>query len=94
MEIVLSKKFKRKTELINDLLFDDWDPIGVKKSGAPRDHYKRYAHEITQNFSTKPNELEIQNYLKEVFIRCLGEPENDDAKTMKIATAIYSVLVD
>jgi hypothetical protein len=47
---------------VNDLLFDEWDPIGVNDA-APRDEYIRYAREILQLLQQGAGRDDIVDYL-------------------------------
>ncbi len=81
-----------KTKRIIVLLYDEWDPIGVKAAGAPTDHYKRYAHEIMAKWDANPDIAKIHEFLQHAFIRCLGEPEADPTASRSVAHKIYEIL--
>ena len=78
--------------MITRLLFDEWDPIGVKDAGAPADHYGRYAQEIVERWRLSPNVDQLHKYLGEAFVRCLGEPEVDPSRSLPVAMKIFEIL--
>jgi len=82
----------KHTEKISELLFEEWDPIGVKAAGAPPDHYKRYAKEIVARFGSGASQKDIQAYLQEAYLRCLGDPETDHSKSLRVSGKIREIL--
>ena len=82
-----------KTVKIGILLFEEWDPIGLKHIGFPN-QYHRYAREIVSQFSEAPQENAIFDYLKHACQKRMGMALNnqDWSETRSIAERIILLL--
>ncbi len=60
---------------LDDLLYDEWDPLGVNDS-APRDEYSSYAYPLYHLSRTGFSEVEIVGYLNQVSLKWFGQEPN------------------
>ncbi len=68
----LSPDQLRLYEFIDEILFNEWDPVGVSDSPEARDEYHRY---LPQVFSKAMNGESVQNiadYLRGIEIERMG----------------------
>lgn len=61
--------FKLALARVNELLNDEWAPIG----GAPSDEYESYAVRVLSMLASGSNELEIAEYLAGIGASLAGE---------------------
>lgn len=56
--------FKPLQEAVSDILFQDWDPIGVNDDpSAPRDEYKSYVGPIIEKLENEESNVSIALHL-------------------------------
>lgn len=73
---------------INDILFYEWDPIGVAELGGEKDEYMSYAIEIANLISAQLTEIELASYLEHCQKYMLIPPTPEE--NFKIAKKILS----
>ena len=88
------RKHSSKERKIADLLYEKWDPLGLKSVGAPTNQYRRYASHIVSNFDDTSDEGDIFEYLLEVYHRCLAEPCTNTSNTHRVSKEVKSILME
>ncbi|HRN82096.1 MAG TPA: hypothetical protein PK667_05830 [Nitrosomonas europaea] len=56
-----TEKYKAVASRINEVLYEDWAPIGF--CGLPRDEYENYVPRVISLLASGVSESEIANYL-------------------------------
>ena len=74
---------------IDDILWSDWDPIGINKIGV-RDEYNSYLPQVYQLKVGGATEMEIAKYLDEVVTERMGMESNMEFNK-KIAEKIFAL---
>lgn len=60
------------------ILFNEWDPIGIKDDGGPDNEYDTYASQVVGMLINGTTASEIQNYLDNaVRVRMEFEPNSE-----------------
>jgi hypothetical protein len=72
---------------IDEILWRDWDPIGVSKLDGPRDEYYGYLPTVFQLARRGASALEIAEYLRNVVEEHIGFSSSVDME-LPIATKI------
>ena len=57
---------------IDEILWKDWDPIGVSSMGAPRDEYNTYVPQVFKLAIEDAAPLKIAEYLHRVVTERMG----------------------
>jgi len=68
-------QFKSVLTEVNDLLYNEWAPIGFV-GALPRDEYESYAIRIISMLAAGTNEAEIANYLATTGSSITGNPSS------------------
>ncbi len=68
-------------DAIRQVLFDDWDPIGVNDY-APKDEYDSYIGGIYRQMVSGVTEDELCEHLRQLEITQMGSPTNADHRRM------------
>ena len=58
-----TEKYKAVASRINEVLYEDWAPIG--SCGLPRDEYESYVPRVISLLASGASESELANYLAE-----------------------------
>ena len=77
-------------DLVSQILYDDWDPIGLKRLGV-KNQYMRYAKELVVRHRSDPIEPEIVEYMKGAFRRIFGRDAYDWTPTVNVAQRIFKL---
>ena len=77
---------------LDDLLYDEWDPLGVNDS-APRDEYSSYAYPLYHLSRTGCSEVEIVGYLNQVSLKWFGREPNLDLNS-RVAKRVLEIWKD
>lgn len=75
-----SAKAKRLLEQVREILFQEWDPIGVGDKRELRDEYDHYAFTICRYLMERADENRLAVYLGEVRTESMelnADPESD-----------------
>ncbi|MDV3253358.1 hypothetical protein DevBK_18635 [Devosia sp. BK] len=59
-------------EAIKKILWEDWDPIGVREMGGPPDEYDAYAPVVLEMLEAGATETEIAQYLFWLTVEQIG----------------------
>ncbi len=90
MEELTDGSYER-VQTISKILYEHWDPLGVRSLGAPADEYEHYAKSIVQHYQYDTSKADLVQYLTEsakirMKIRCSSK------KTSLVADAILKAL--
>ena len=80
-----------RTEL-RKVLFELWDPIGVREVPQAQDEYDDYLGEISQLLMQEASEQEMVEYLYLVETQTMGLPEHDKALLLPVARALKKIM--
>ncbi len=75
---------------IHDVLWNDWDPIGVKGYG-PDDEYDSYIGGIYRILSGNPTEPELIDHLYRIETKRMGLPSHDKELVRPIAQKLMEI---
>jgi len=75
---------------IHDVLWNDWDPIGVNDYG-PDDEYDSYIGGIYRILSGKPTESELIGYLYQIETETMGQPFHNKELLHPIAQKLMEI---
>lgn len=89
----MNNQEKKLYNKIDQILLNDWDPIGIQKIPEAFDEYHSYVSIIYDLLVTKQSINEISNYLWYVETDLMGLTGNKD-HTKKIAKKIYNLTND
>ena len=82
---------KTNAEKINDVLYDVWDPIGIRKCGGPRDEYESYVSEIQTALEEGVNEDAIFRHLREIEQEAMGLRDCYESQTRAAAKTLVGL---
>lgn len=68
--------FNKLKEQVNDILFNEWDPIGVNSNPEVDDEYKSHAKKVSGMLRDSRDAFAITKYLGEIESGMLSLPEN------------------
>ena len=71
-----SYRMQRQYEAVKRLLWEEWDPIGVRSLGGPDDEYDSYALEVWAMIQRSTPAPEIATYLADLETGRIGLSEN------------------
>ena len=75
------KRANEVRNVIRQVLFDDWDPIGINDI-APRDEYDSYIGGVYRRLVSGCTEDELCKYLGELETTAMASPTNADHRRM------------
>jgi hypothetical protein len=79
---MISRKDAKKIQnQIAELLFDDWDPVGVNDM-APNDEYDSYVGGIYRLLVSGADERQLAAHLQQVEVEQMGIVTNPDHRTL------------
>lgn len=78
---------------IDDLLWEEWDPIGIHDMPEARDEYSSYTPQIFSLAIQGASNEDIAEKLKRIEIDWMGLASNAD-KNMELATKILQATLD
>ena len=85
----MSPEHKKLYQSIDEILWNDWDPIGVKGFG-PRDEYDSYTNNIFSLKIKGASQEEIAKKLYEIETVTIGVPASQ-SRCMKVAEKIINL---
>jgi len=69
-------------ERLKDLLWEEWDPIGVNETDCPRDEYDSYALKIHSMLMSNASREEVLSYLVWLRTDYIGISKKGDPATV------------
>jgi hypothetical protein len=84
------RRAKDIMELIHDVLWNDWDPIGVNGYG-PDDEYDSYIGGIYRILSDNPTESKLIDHLYEIETEMMGLPSHKKDILLPIAHKLMEI---
>jgi len=82
------KKYKAVKAEVNEVLYNDWAPIGFV-GALPKDEYETYAVRVVSMLASGASELEIEKHLLHVESKIIGLDENPEC-ARKVAGTLVS----
>ena len=75
---------------VDRVLWEDWDPIGVRALGGPEDEYSGYVGSILALLRSGATEAELSGRLAIIRCQSMGLPRNDahDRRAARILATI------
>jgi len=89
----LSEQQNQLYNLIDDLLWEEWDPIGINDMPEARDEYSSYTPQIFSLAMHGASNEDIAEKLKRIEIDWIGLASNADGN-MEWATKILQATLD
>lgn len=80
----------RLYKLIDEILWNDWDPIGVNDIPEARDEYQSYIPAIFSLVIKEASEAEIAGKLYQIEVERMGLPGNKE-NCLRVARGIKAV---
>ena len=80
-------------ESVSDILWNDWDPIGVSSFSNARDEYDAYVMPICRLLAARPTEAAIHDELVHLARDIIGLDVVDPASTGTAAHKLYRLTV-
>ena len=71
-DMLRNAKERELYKWIDDVIWDDWDPIGVNDIPEARDEYYSYLPKILNLVQTKCDKFEIAKYLNMIEVENMG----------------------
>lgn len=76
---------------IRRILWEEWDPIGVRGDDWPNDEYDSYAPKLVEFVVTGRDEYAIASYLAQVETNAMGLSNSNDENNKRVARLILSL---
>jgi len=86
------KQILRLSAAVRKILWEDWDPIGVRKFGGPDDEYDSYAGTITRFLIEGRDEYFLSQHLAQLESNAMGLSPPDPDQLRPIARKLISLL--
>jgi hypothetical protein len=77
---------------VRDILFQDWDPIGVNDQPLCQNEYDSYAPSICRLLREGANEDKLVNHLERLQKTSMGLSVTDAERDRKVASRLLSLL--
>src|SRR4051794_16289936 len=78
-------------QAVRELLFSDWDPIGVNGQG-PDDEYDSYAPGVARMLQAGADEAKLAAHLRQVQTNAMGRTRGDDEHSRRIARRLRALV--
>jgi hypothetical protein len=88
MDKLASREFRRR---IGRVLFEQWDPIGVRDEPAARDEYDGYVHGVFRLLLEGASEQQIARHLLIAERDAMELPGTTDAHRLAVAGALRAL---
>jgi hypothetical protein len=75
-----------------DLLFDEWDPIGVNALGGPRDEYDSYAAGLVRTILGGADLYRVTQYLGRAARVSMGLSHVDARRDQQVARRLIALI--
>ncbi len=87
----MTPKTQRLFESVREVLFREWDPIGVNDKPLCQDEYDNYARTICRYLNDRADAYKIAHYLSQVQRTSIGMPNIDDDQNQRIARRLLEL---
>jgi hypothetical protein len=88
------KRVKEIQESIRKILFNDWDPIGIKDEPKAQDEYDGYVGSIYRLLTSNASEEEIVNHLYKIERETMGIASINKNSLKSIVQKLLSINVN
>jgi hypothetical protein len=84
-------KFHKLLEEVRDILFHEWDPIGLNKNPLCRNEYDSYATTIVRYLREGADEKKIHAHLNQLQKLSMGLQQLDEARDLRVARQLINL---
>ena len=85
----MSNRNDKLRAAVSEILWRDWDPIGMKRSGGPRDEYESYVSGVIRRLEREATESAINRHLARLETESMGlNPCADSARADAVAALL------
>ena len=87
-------KQKRSREImkqIHDILWNDWDPIGVREIGGPEDEYDSYIGGVYRLLSEDSSEAKLLDHLHQMETDTIGLSPGDRKRLVPVVKKLMEI---
>jgi hypothetical protein len=86
--------FKRVSRAVNRILFEHWDPLGIRAAEGPEDEYLSYVPQLIGRVQRGASDAELADYLAEVKSRQMGLSAFPSGLLREIAARIRAAVME
>jgi hypothetical protein len=84
--------FKRVSRAVNSILFEHWDPLGIRAAEGPEDEYVSYVPQLIGRVQRGASDAELADYLAEVESRQMGLSDLPSGRRIEVAARIRAAV--
>jgi hypothetical protein len=84
--------FKNVSRAVNRILFEHWDPIGLRETESPADEYLTYVPQLIGRVQRGDSDVELADYLAEVEHRQMGLSVSLPSQRMGVAMRVRAAV--
>jgi hypothetical protein len=88
---MVKKNYAEFVQSVDDILFLEWDPIGINTSPQCRDEYNGYAPKLCEMILEGADEYKIAHYLSEIQRVSMGLSCIDEERNRQIARRLRAL---
>lgn len=88
------EKASRLQSLVAEILFREWDPIGVNNCESCRDEYDRYVPTIVSWLLNGIDQFKLASHLSEIQRVSMGMLAIDEDRHLRVAQRLIGILAD
>ncbi len=85
--------FNRISLAVNRILFDHWDPLGIRAAEGPEDEYVSYVPQVICRVNRGASDVELAEFLSEVEGRQMGLSVLPSAHRIEVAARIRAAVL-
>jgi hypothetical protein len=86
--------FKHVSRAVNRILFEHWDPLGVREAEGPEDEYLSYVPQLIGRVQQGASDAELAGYLAEVESRQMGLSVLPPSQRMAVAARVRAAVME
>lgn len=86
--------FTYVSRAVNRILFEHWDPLGIREAEGPEDEYRSYVPQLIGRVHRGASDAELAGYLAEVKSRQMGLSVLPSTKRMDVAARIRTAVME
>ncbi|MFH1748556.1 MAG: hypothetical protein ABIG44_16095 [Planctomycetota bacterium] len=76
---------------IHDVLWNDWDPIGVRDMGGPEDEYDSYIGRVYRLLASGASKQELTGALRAIQTDCMGMLIENDVELETVTDKLLAL---
>jgi hypothetical protein len=86
--------FKRVSHAVNRILFEHWDPLGIRAGEGPEDEYLGYVPQLIGRVQRGASDAELAEYLAELESRQMGLSAVPSGRRIDTAARIRAAVME